>query len=154
MEPWRTLCLDCDRAEFGAANSVHRMRVAMANPFERERLTSGTFEIYCVEAAGQSAYKFGIALSAEARLGGIQTGSPVLLTLVGYVLGRRSLEPLIHKVMAAHRVHGEWFRPDPPVLALVEGFRLRSTEVIGPLLGISPHSGHFVRLARGMTSIT
>jgi hypothetical protein len=55
--------------------------------------------------------KIGIAGDPAQRLRDLQTGSPVVLKLVGVMPGGLSLERLLHRRFAAHRLHGEWFSP-------------------------------------------
>jgi hypothetical protein len=55
--------------------------------------------------------KIGIAGDPAQRLRELQTGSPVILRLVGTIPGGLALERLLHRRFAAHRLHGEFFSP-------------------------------------------
>lgn len=64
--------------------------------------------------------KIGVTRSRpEERLASLQTGSPVLLELYGYVPGGVDLERMLHSTFAPVRLHGEWFSMDGKLLALV-----------------------------------
>jgi hypothetical protein len=69
-------------------------------------------QLVYVIAAPDGTSKIGIAGDPEKRLRELQTGSPVLLTLVGAMPGGLALERLLHRRWAAHRIHGEWFAPE------------------------------------------
>lgn len=65
----------------------------------------------CVYAIrGASLVKIGVAHDPDDRLNSLQTGSPVKLSLMGWVPGPVSLERKIHKLLSDYREHGEWFR--------------------------------------------
>jgi hypothetical protein len=53
------------------------------------------------------------------RLSSLQTGSPFPLTLYGYVSGGADFERLLHETFEPLRLHGEWFRNEGKLLALV-----------------------------------
>lgn len=53
------------------------------------------------------------------RLSSFQTGSPAPLEIYAFVAGDGNLEKLLHSVFAPVRSHGEWFRMDGKLLALV-----------------------------------
>ena len=55
--------------------------------------------------------------SPKARLRAIQIGSPVLLEVVGMVIGDREVE--LHQRFAYARMHGEWFRPVPELVGFI-----------------------------------
>ncbi len=55
----------------------------------------------------------------EHRLQSLQTGAPSRLVVIGCVPGARSLERTLHRELAAHRLHGEWFERGP-ALAVFE----------------------------------
>lgn len=75
--------------------------------------------IYFIQADGLGHIKIGFTEStAEARLADFLTGSPVSLRLLGSIPGTAEDEKDLHRRFAAHRVHGEWFRPVPELLEL------------------------------------
>lgn len=64
--------------------------------------------------------KIGVTSShPRGRLNSFRTGSPVPLEIYGYVEGDAALEKLMHTVFAPVRSHGEWFRTDGKLLALI-----------------------------------
>jgi hypothetical protein len=69
--------------------------------------------IYAIEGAGL--VKIGRSFAPELRLSTMQTHSPVILTMLGYVKGDHVKERSLHKKFRAYRVHGEWFRNDGAV---------------------------------------
>lgn len=55
----------------------------------------------------------------ESRLAAMQTGSPFPLELYAFFRGARSVEQLLHETFAPVREHGEWFRMEGKLLAIV-----------------------------------
>jgi hypothetical protein len=64
--------------------------------------------------------KIGISGDPAARFIVLQAGSPVLLSMLGVMLGDREKEREIHTRFEESRLRGEWFRPDPELLAYIE----------------------------------
>jgi hypothetical protein len=61
--------------------------------------------------SGAELVKIGITSGTiERRLFSLQTGSPVRLTLLGYVIVSSREELRVHNALRAQRQHGEWFR--------------------------------------------
>jgi hypothetical protein len=60
---------------------------------------------------GGGCIKFGRATNVKSRFSGVQTGSPVKLTLLGSVFVPGEVESCIHDYLKDHRSHGEWFYP-------------------------------------------
>lgn len=77
--------------------------------------------IYFAQAEGIGHIKIGFtdSLDASDRVVTLQTGSPVLLRLLGTIPGTIDDEKDLHRRFAAHRVCGEWFKPVPELLALI-----------------------------------
>ena len=75
-------------------------------------------EVYFLQAE-KGPIKIGFSLDVPKRIAGIQAGMREILTLLGRIPGDRRTEYFFHKTLAAHRIGGEWFFPDPPVLELV-----------------------------------
>lgn len=68
--------------------------------------------IYVVSISDEGPVKIGIASNMSTRLSGIQTGSPVKLTVshLHIVHGDAfALEKAVHASLASRRLHGEWF---------------------------------------------
>jgi hypothetical protein len=63
--------------------------------------------IYAIHGGGLT--KFGWAKNPDARLKDLQRGSPVTLSIVARREGSCRQEFALHRRLAEHRVHGEWF---------------------------------------------
>ncbi len=91
--------------------------------------------IYFIEAIGVGNIKIGFTDHDDAvvRMAQLQTGSPVPLRLLGTIPGSLEDEKDLHRSFASARVTGEWFRPVPELVALVnapELPRCGTTEVV------------------------
>lgn len=77
--------------------------------------------IYFAQAEGVGHIKIGFTDGQDAgdRLASLQTGSPVPLRLLGTIPGSIEGEKDLHRRFAAARVCGEWFKPVPALLALI-----------------------------------
>lgn len=69
--------------------------------------------IYFVQPEGGGLIKIGRADDPEARLRGLQVGSPVKLKLCSFHEADTEMEMRLHFLFAAYREHGEWFRACP-----------------------------------------
>ena len=78
--------------------------------------------IYFVQAAGLGFIKIGFVqfYTAAERVQELQIVSPVDLNLLKVVAGTRRTEKELHQQFASARVRGEWFKPVPELLALIE----------------------------------
>lgn len=77
-----------------------------------------TQHVYFIQAKSGGLIKIGISDKPETRLRSLQSGSPVPLRIVAIIPGGgRMTEASLHERFAASRMHGEWFAPDPDVLA-------------------------------------
>jgi hypothetical protein len=67
--------------------------------------------VYAVGVTGdsESVVKFGFTKALDDRLRAIQVGSPVRLEFVAKDFGAKEHEKAIHALLAADRLHGEWF---------------------------------------------
>jgi hypothetical protein len=65
--------------------------------------------IYFAQSVTGGPIKIGIAEDVRARLRELQCGSPVELAIIGARPGYSSDEARLHRVLAKHRLHGEWF---------------------------------------------
>jgi hypothetical protein len=78
--------------------------------------------IYLIQAEGVGHIKIGFTDGDPmVRLAMLQTGSPVVLRLLGTLPGDETAEKNLHRQFASARVHGEWFKPVAELLALVPG---------------------------------
>jgi hypothetical protein len=76
--------------------------------------------VYFIRAGDIGPIKIGMSRNVESRLAKMQTDTPMLLKLLGCIPGGKTEEHNLHLRLSAYRVSGEWFRPDPVVIAAVE----------------------------------
>jgi len=73
--------------------------------------------VYVIEAQGLGRYKIGHTKNElERRVKAMQTGSPVVLSLLCWCLGDSGLEAELHDKFKDCRLHGEWFELGPSKL--------------------------------------
>jgi DNA-binding XRE family transcriptional regulator len=65
--------------------------------------------VYAI-ADTNGAVKIGYAADPIARVAGLATGHPGVLTLLGMAVGTEAHEAECHRLFRAHRIRGEWFR--------------------------------------------
>lgn len=104
---------DISRATLLAARDMR-----IANHFKSKRRDPSA--IYFVAAQNSGLIKIGVACDPVSRLRDLQVGSPERLRLLAVTPGTAADERALHQRFSAHREHGEWFRPAPEVLALIE----------------------------------
>jgi hypothetical protein len=73
--------------------------------------------IYFVSAGGLT--KIGWASDPFRRICQLAIGCPAPLLLEAYVPGSEMTEHRLHRAFASHREHGEWFRQNPRLRALL-----------------------------------
>lgn len=81
-----------------------------------------TCSIYFVQAAS-GPIKIGMAKNADRRVRELRTSSHEPLTLLASFSGEPAIERALHRRFAALRLSGEWFRPEPELLRLIDGIR-------------------------------
>jgi hypothetical protein len=91
--------------------------------------------IYFIEADGVGHIKIGFTDGDDAavRMAQLQTGSPVLLRLLGTIPGTLEDENALHRRFAHAKVCREWFKPTPELVALIpvsNGRSCGTTEVV------------------------
>jgi hypothetical protein len=74
--------------------------------------------VYAIESG--DAVKIGWAGDPFRRLSELNVGSPDDHKLLGYIPATKDQERELHGLCAAHRIRGEWFRKEGPVLFFVE----------------------------------
>jgi hypothetical protein len=67
--------------------------------------------------------KIGKAKDVRHRFANLKVGSPVPLQILASVPGGKRLEWELHARLRESRSHGEWFRPTPELLGLIERLR-------------------------------
>jgi hypothetical protein len=78
-------------------------------------IPAGDERVYLIK--GGSRVKIGTSINPIKRLKSMQTGSPVLLTMLGAVPGGCEREGGLHRRFASKRAHGEWFEDCPEIRA-------------------------------------
>jgi hypothetical protein len=88
-------------------------------------LANGTAEqesarvVYFVQCA-TGEIKIGVAFNLYSRLKSLQAAHPRPVKLLAETRGGIPVERAYHERFAAHRVQGEWFEPQPDILAEIE----------------------------------
>jgi hypothetical protein len=72
------------------------------------------------EGGAVTAVKIGRSCDPAARLRDLQTASPARLLLLGTMTGSSRIERQLHRTWRRAHLGGEWFRPDPDLLAYVQ----------------------------------
>lgn len=100
-----------------------RRRPPVASPPTYRR--PGRQMVYFIRAESGH-IKIGISHHPKKRMWDLQTACPFELELIGAVrtADAASYEKAIHEYFAAHRVQGEWFRPDPEIESYIESLDL------------------------------
>lgn len=75
--------------------------------------------VYFIQGVDGGPIKIGTSTDVESRLRTLQCASPVKLRVVGVVSGGVGLESQLHRRLALHRLHGEWFAAAPEVIAAI-----------------------------------
>jgi len=75
--------------------------------------------IYFIEAVSLNLIKIGYTVDPVKRFMGMLTMSPVPLSLLGSIWGGPQREAEIHAQLEPFRLHGEWFKKVPEVMAVV-----------------------------------
>lgn len=86
--------------------------------------------------------KIGNTSFIEDRLFSLRMGSPIAINLLATTKGDRAREKQFHAKFAAHRLHGEWFRPHPEILDEVARLNLRSARRIARINATPRGSGN------------
>lgn len=74
--------------------------------------------LYAMECAGF--VKFGVASDVGKRLSGIQTGTPLAVTVLAKIYCDTRIEKHLHRHLRALRVRGEWFQRSQRVQELID----------------------------------
>lgn len=68
--------------------------------------------------------KIGFTGDVRSRMFRLQASSPAPVELLATVPGGREIERFLHQMFRENHMHGEWFKPDETMLAMVERFRV------------------------------
>lgn len=104
---------------------THELTLALArNPDARSNrfIDPKLSAVYVVGNCVNSLHKIGYADNLKHRFSGLNTGSPVDLTLEHFVyfvgsLVAKTVEGRVHQLLASDRMRGEWFDVDVPTAA-------------------------------------
>lgn len=88
----------------------------------------GKGEVYFVQAGEGGPIKIGWSTDVSRRMAGLRPGTSAPLKLLLVVPGTRASEKAAHDKFKAYRLHGEWFKPDPRLLAAIEQIRVAMEE--------------------------
>lgn len=75
--------------------------------------------VYFIQGVDGGPIKIGTSCDPDARLATLQIASPIELRIIGLTGGGATLERSLHKRLAAHRLHGEWFADVSEVIAAI-----------------------------------
>jgi hypothetical protein len=87
---------------------------------DREICATEPTNLYIVYDRTADAVKIGKATSTKDRLSSLGVGNPNPLEIVVSVPAPAGLEKALHRLLAEHRIRGEWFRATPEVLVACE----------------------------------
>jgi len=73
---------------------------------------------YFIQRGTDGPIKIGRTKALAKRLEVLQGASAEKLVVRGWIHG--DLESQMHELFAAHRMHGEWFRPDAEIMAFIQ----------------------------------
>lgn len=89
--------------------------------------------IYFIVPVGIEMVKIGCSAFTESRMEQLSHWSPVPLRIAAAAPGDHKLEAFIHRKLAAHRSHKEWFRLTPEISDLIDAVNRGGnlTELVG-----------------------
>lgn len=110
---------DCtDRAAAEAYEADLKAKVGRNEAVRRGAAHASRGQLVYFIAAGEGGpIKIGLAVDPAARIYSAQVFNHEKLILLATVTGGRSAEREYHRRFEAHRIHGEWFRRCPDILA-------------------------------------
>lgn len=104
--------------------------------------------IYVMRAGDTGPCKVGFASNVSQRLKALQTGHHERLRVLHVWEGDRDVEARLHRCLAAHRLHGEWFEP---VERLISGEIINDEPPAAPAPIVSTATGmEALRAQRGV----
>ncbi len=66
--------------------------------------------VYFIQVETSGPLKIGFSEAVFERLAHLQVGNPKELTVYGVIPGSVATETLLHRLLAEHRIRGEWFK--------------------------------------------
>lgn len=88
--------------------------------------------MYAIQAGEDGPIKIGLAAKPWERLATLQTANPVRLHGRAAWRGSPAEEKALHEMFATDRLEGEWFRPTPEIVGLVEWLGAPTCEFVRP----------------------
>jgi len=89
--------------------------------------------IYAIQACSAPyLVKLGQSLQPRSRMKEMAVGCPTELNLIWLVKAHAIAEEFLHKVFAADRVKGEWFRPSEPLKGFIRQCKKREIHLLTP----------------------
>jgi hypothetical protein len=87
--------------------------------------------IYFTKDTGTQAIKIGYSKKPKERLGGLQTGNPSKLILLGSIPGTENDEATFHRRFAQFQLEGEWFKGEiiEQVLEIISSHKKQRLEI-------------------------
>lgn len=76
--------------------------------------------VYFITCRQTGRVKIGCAYNPFKRLKTLQSGSPTKLKIEALLKGSNKREKELHKLLAKHRIHGEWFRISTEIEAIIK----------------------------------
>lgn len=76
--------------------------------------------VYAIQAGEDGPVKIGMTVDPPQRIKTLQTANAQPLRPLGLWQGTGADERALHEAFAADRLHGEWFTPNPDLVALAE----------------------------------
>jgi hypothetical protein len=89
--------------------------------------------VYFLQPVGGGPIKIGHSKHPLTRLQDVMRWSPTPLEVLAEIEGTMALERWLHRKLAAYRMHFEWFRPQAPVLEVVQ------QAIAGEIVGAPRH---------------
>jgi hypothetical protein len=80
----------------------------------------GIKRVYFLRQGTTGPIKIGFTVDLQGRIAALQTSNPYPVILMGSVPGDQAVEREAHVQFAHLRLHGEWFRPEPELLAFID----------------------------------
>lgn len=87
-----------------------------------------TSRVYFIQSAAGGNIKIGVSYDVAARLQSLQIGSPTALRLLASIPGSQRDERVLHLKFRELRCDGEWFRPEPELLAHIASIATTEAE--------------------------
>lgn len=82
--------------------------------------------VYFIQVGEAGPIKIGITKDVKSRLSNLQCGHTEALRLLHHMAGTGTDEAALHERFHSLRISGEWFRPDPALLAQIEGLKAKA----------------------------